>query len=151
MSEKLPTIKIGGREIPLFYSTYELIAIEKELGCTGFQMKDHVLGCRMIDEDKPEDPENYTFDVVKDPEKMERLGKLIRILGNAGLEEEGQEQDLTDKWVLRHMKPAMIIIYALAVNGLISEGNRMDYRQEKSEGPVDVIAEEQKAKKQQGD
>ena len=34
------------------------------------------------------------------------MAKLIRILGNAGLEEAGEAPDLTDKKVLRAMKPA---------------------------------------------
>ena len=37
-------IKIGGRKIPLFYSVYEMIAIQKEIGCTAFQLKDDVFG-----------------------------------------------------------------------------------------------------------
>ena len=79
---------------------------------------------------------------------MERLGKLICILGNAGLEESGQEPDLTAKWILRNMKPVMIPIYAMAVMGVIVAGNIMEAKEENTGEPTDVILEEQKAKKQ---
>ena len=74
------TVKIGGREIPLFYSTYEMLDIQKEIGCTAFQLRDEVFGIRQEDED---DPMSLRFDCVTDPEKTARLGTLIRILGNA--------------------------------------------------------------------
>lgn len=141
------TIKIGKREIPLFYSTKELIDIQREIGCTGFELKDKVFGLRQVDED---DPESIVLDVVTDPERMEKLGKLIMILGNAGLEEDGQEPDLTLKWVLRNIRPAMIAIYAVTVMTVIIQGNQMEQKEEENSGPVDMILEEENAKKQPG-
>lgn len=137
-------IKIGNRMIPLYYSTYELIAIQKDIGCTGHQLRDEVFGIRQEDED---DPNSVVFDCVTDGEKTEKLGKLLRILGNAGLEEDGKEPDLTDKWVLRRMKPGLIMVYALAALNVIIDGNKMEV--EEQEGPVDETLEEQQAKKQQ--
>ena len=144
---KMPTIKIGGREIPLFYSTLELIAIQEDIGCTGHQLRDEVFGIRLQDED---DPTSVVFDCVTHAQKTKNLGKLIRILGNAGLEEEGKEADLTDKWVLRHIKPGMIIIYAMALYAVVNEGNKTETRQEEDKGPVDEGLEEENAKKQPG-
>lgn len=141
------TIKIGKREIPLFYSTKELIDIQREIGCTGFELKDKVFGLRQVDEDNPE---SIVLDVVTDPERMEKLGKLIMILGNAGLEEDGQEPDLTLKWVLRNIRPAMIAIYAVTVMAVIIQGNQMEQKEEENSGPVDMILEEENAKKQPG-
>ena len=141
------TIKIGKREIPLFYSTKELIDIQREIGCTGFELKDKVFGLRQVDEDNPE---SIVLDVVTDPERMEKLGKLIMILGNAGLEEDGQEPDLTLKWVLRNIRPAMIAIYAVTVMAVIIQGNQMEQKEEEKSGPVDMILEEENAKKQPG-
>ena len=141
-------IKIGGKTIPLFYSTYELIAIQDEIGCTGFELKDKVFGIRQEDED---DPETVTFDVVTDTERMKKLAALIRILGNAGLEENGEEGCLTEKWILRNMKPPMILPYCIAVMAEISEGNRMESpSKEENKGPVDEGLEEINAKKQPG-
>ena len=145
--DKLPEIIIGERNIPLHYSTYETIAIQSEIGCTAFQLKDEVFGVKKIDEDEDETLGNIELDVVKDPVKMMKMGKLIRILGNAGLEESGQEPDLTDKWILRHMKPSMIIIYALAMITVITAGNTMEAGRESNGEPVDEIKEANDAKK----
>lgn len=141
-------VKIGDRKIPLLYSTYELIEIQKEIGCTGFQLKDEVFGLKQLDED---DPKSTVMEVAGDPVRMEKLGKLIRIMGNAGLEQRGEEADLTDKWVLRNMKPAMVLVYAVAVMGIILEGNQMESTERDKDGePVDEILEAENAKKQPG-
>ena len=141
-------IKIGKRTIPLYYSTYEMIAIQKEIGCTAFQLRDAVFGIRQDDED---DPMSIRMEVVTDPEKTEKLGKLIRILGNAGLEQDGKEADLTEKWILRNMRPALIMAYAIAAMAVITEGNKVETpADEKEQGPVDEVLEEQMAKKPEG-
>ena len=146
--KKSPTIKIGGREIPLFYSTYELIDIQEEIGCTGFQLNEEVFGIHKDDED---DENSVRFDILYDAEKQKRLGTLIRILGNAGLEEEGKEPDLTDKWILRNLKPGMIMVYVIAMVAVIADGNRIESTEtEEDKGPVDEVLEEQNAKKQPG-
>ena len=146
---KLPEMKIGGREIPLYYSTYETIAIQEEIGCTAYQLKEQVFGAEKIDEELGWEPENMKLTVANDPAKMKKLGTLIRILGNAGLEENGQEPDLTDKWILRNMKPGMVLMYAVIVLAVISTGNSMEAK-EQNGGPVDEILEEENAKKQPG-
>ena len=145
-----PEIIIGGRTIPLFYSVYETLAIQREIGCTAFQLNEQVFGVEKIDEDKETNLENIRLTIRKDPEKQEKLGKLIAILGNAGLEEEGKEADLTAKWVLRNMKPSMVTLYAIAVMTIIADGNIMEAKREQA-GPVDEIKEEIDAKKQQRD
>ena len=150
MDKKLPELKIGGRSIPLYYSTYETIAIQREIGCTAFQLNDQVFGVEMIDEEKEKTPDNIRLTVANDPEKIEKLGRLIRILGNAGLEESGQEGNLTDKWVLRNMKPARVLLYAIGVMTVISDGNMIEAQEETKGKEVDVILEEENAKKPQG-
>ena len=143
----MKTIKIGKREIPLYYSTFEMVEIQEEIGCTAFQLKEEVFGIRQTDED---DPMSIVLDCVTDPMKTKKLGTLIRIMGNAGLEEDGQEGDLTDKWVLRNMKPTLIMMYALAALGVINDGNRIEAPATEDQGPVDEGLEEQEAKKQPG-
>ena len=141
-------IKIGKREIPLFYSTYEMIEIQEEIGCTAFQLREEVFGIRQEDED---DPMSIRMECATDPEKTKKLGTLIRILGNAGLEENGEKGDLTDKWILRNMKPALIMAYAVAAMAVIVEGNKIEAPEaEEQQGPVDEVLEEQNAKKQPG-
>ena len=145
---KLPTIKIGGREIPLYYSSYEMIAFQEDIGCTAFQLNDVVFGIKRDDEDEDN---TVRFGVLTDTEKLKKLGTLIRILGNAGLEQEGKEGDLTDKWVLRHIKPGMIMVYVVALVAVITEGNKIEStRKDEENGPVDEGLEEENAKKQPG-
>ena len=141
-------IKIGGRVIPLLYTTYEMIAVQREIGCTAFQLREEVFGLKQTDED---DPGSIVLEVATDPEKTAKLGTLIRILGNAGLEEKGEEPDLTDKWILRNMKPALILPYAVTVMAEILEGNKVEQpAAEEQEGPRDLFLEEENAKKPQG-
>ena len=139
-------IKIGGRVLPLSYTAFEMIEIQKQIGCTAFQLKDEVFGIRQEDED---DPQSIRIDVIKDPERLEKMGKLIAILANAGLEENGQEPDVTYKWVLRNMKPSLILSYAIATMSEIANGNMMEAKAEEN-GPVDEGLEEERAKKQPG-
>ena len=146
--KKLPSIKIGGREIPLFYSTKEMIDIQRDIGCTAYQLNEQVFGIHLENED---DPSSVRFGVVEDMDKLEKLGTLIRILGNAGLEESGQDADLTDTWVLRNIKPGMIMVYVIALVAVISEGNKIEAATPaEDQGPVDEGLEEENAKKPQG-
>ena len=141
-------IKIGGRTVPLLYTTFEMIAIQKEIGCTAFQLKDEVFGIHLEDED---DPSSLRVEVATDGERTEKLCKMIRILGNAGLEEKGEEPNLNDKWIMRNMKPAMIVPYCVTVMAEIAEGNKMESPKEAEKGAeVDEGLEEQMAKKHPG-
>ena len=145
----MPEIKIGGRTIPLFYSTYEMIEIEKSIGCTAYQLNEKVIGAHQTNEEDPDDPDGIELDILNKPENKENLGKLIRILGNAGLEENGEAADLTDRWVLRHMKPGMVMIYAVTVMAVVNEGNQMEMKKEES-GPVDEVLQIEQGKKSPG-
>ena len=135
-------IMIGGRNIPLMLTTYELIAIQEEIGCTVGQLRDQVFG---IEHNLETD--EYSFSLATDKEKMRKFGALIRILGNAGLEEAGQEPDLTDKWILRHMKPAMIMPFVIILTEVVNDAMRMESGKEET-GPVDEGLEEENRKKE---
>jgi len=142
-------LKLGDREIPVILTAYETKDIQQDIGCTVAQLWDQVFGIEKVLEDENE---RTIFHVIDNPDMQRKLGTLIRICGNAGLEEYGEEPFLTDKWVLRHIKPSRIIGYALAMMGLIN----MEMYQESSamaegnSGPVDEILEEENRKKEQG-
>ena len=142
----MTNIRIGGREIPLNFTTYEMIAIQKEIGCNAAELRDQVFGLHLADEN---DPNSWQMEVGRDPEKMEKLGKLIRILGNSGLEENGEEPDLTDKWVLRKMKPGLILAYALVAMSEINEGQKSETaaEEQKERGETSEIVLEEERKK----
>ena len=152
MDKKLPEINIGGRKIPLFYSTMEMVEIQEQIGCTGYQLNEEVFGVKKeMDEEDPNKPAEVRFGVVNDAKKLRKFCTLLKILGNAGLEESGQEPDITEKWIMRHMKPGMIVIYVMIAVAVIAEGNRIESTTDQNEqGPVDVNVEEENAKKPQG-
>lgn len=150
---EMTTIKLRDREIPLYCSTLEMETIEEEIGCTLGQLRDEVFGLRLKDpEADPDKVENWIFGLYSEPEKKRKFGKLIRILGNAGLEESGAEPDLTDRWVLRGIKPGMLLIYALVVLSVTNEAQRSEVAAEEQEesGPVDELVEEENRKKAPG-
>ena len=136
-------ISIGGRDIPLALTTYELIAIQEDCGCTIGQLRDHVFGIEHNIE-----TDEYTFSLTTDREKLKKFGSLIRILGNAGLEEAGQEPDLTDKWILRHMKPGMILPFVIILTQVINDAMQMEAKADHGNEPVDEGLEEEKRKKE---
>ena len=138
----MATINLKGREIPLLYTVYEMKEIQEEIAPLGkFQY--------LISGQNPDDKNDMSG--YGSAEHLGAIAKLIRILGNAGLEEAGQEPDLTDKWVLRHMKPGMIMVYVIAIVALIAEGNKIEStRPAEEQGPVDEVLEQENAKKQPG-
>ena len=133
------TIELKGREIPLLYTTWEMKQVQEELGPISKAIK-KVLGRN------PEDENDMSL--YAGAEHLAAAATLIRILGNAGLEESGEAADLTDKKVLRALKPADL---AEAVNkcmDAMAEGMRSEIPEKKQEGPVDVTLEEMKKKKE---
>lgn len=139
-------MKIGKRTIPLLFTTFEMLAIQRDIGCTASQLREHVMGYQKDEED------HVTWGILDDPEKQAKLATLIRILGNAGLEEAGEEPDLTEKWILRHIKPAMVLGYGIVAMAEIIDGMTMESpaQLENPNEPVDEILEEQNAKKEPG-
>ncbi len=138
----MASITLKGREIPLLYTTFALKALQEEIAPFS----------RMINVILGRNPDDTTdASAFGSAEHIEAVAKLIRILGNAGLEEEGRDPDLTDRWILRHMKPGMIMVYVIAMVTVISDGNRVDsIKPKEEEGAVDEGLEEQNAKKQPG-
>ena len=133
------TITLKGREIPLLYTTWEMKQVQEELGPISKAIK-KVLGRN------PEDDEDMSL--YAGAEHLAAAATLIRILGNAGLEESGEAADLTDKKVLRALKPADL---AEAVNkcmDAMAEGMKSEIPEKKPEGPVDVTLEEMNKKKE---
>lgn len=139
-------IIIGGRKIPLLLTTFELIQIQEEICCTVAQLRDEVFGAYRNEEDeKPQ----WRFRVATDAERMKKLGTLIRIIGNAGLENAGQEPDLTDKWILRNIKPGMVLPVAVVIMAVVNDAMMMETATKTEQtGPVDVTIEEENRKKE---
>ena len=132
-------ITLRGRNVPLLYTVYEMKAVQEEICPLGDLQ--YVLFGRNRDDEK--DTSRYAG-----PEHIGAVAKMVRILGNAGLEEAGEKPDLTDKWVLRSLKPLQL---AAAVNACITamnEGMRSEIPDKEETGPVDVTLEAINKKKE---
>ena len=89
-------IELKGREIPLLFTVWEMKAVQEEIGPLN-KVISLALGRN------PEDPEDRSG--FLGPEHLKAATKMIRIIGNAGLEEAGETPDLTDKKVARGIRP----------------------------------------------
>ena len=138
----MASINLKGREIPLVYTTWEMKQIQEELGPMHRAIK-LILGRNPDDEN---DTSGYGG-----PEHLSAAAKLIRILGNAGLEEEGLEPDLTDKKVMRALPPSEIAAAVNACMDTMAKGMASEIPEKKDEGPVDVTLKEINKKKERTD
>jgi hypothetical protein len=144
-------IKIGGREIPMILSSLEMLTIQEEIGCTVAQLRDEVFAVVFHpDADTEKGEQAYTIEIMKDAKKVKKMAQLIRICGNAGLEEAGQEPDLTDKWILRNIKPGRVLPYALIMMAAVNDAMRMETAETDERGPVDEVLAEENRKKEPG-
>ena len=94
----------------------------------------------------PDDIDDVSF--AGSARHIDAIAKMVKILGNAGLEEAGEAPDLTEKKIMRSMRPND---FASAVNACVNamnEGMVSEIPAEKPEGPVDVTLEEMNKKKE---
>lgn len=134
-------ITLKGREIPLTYTVLEMKTIQEEVAPLGKLM--YLLSGRNPDDEK--DTSGYAG-----PEHIGAIAKTVRILGNAGLEEAGEEPDLTDKWVMRALRPAEIPAALNAAMEALNEGMASEIPPKAEDGPVDVTLEKINKKKAKG-
>ena len=125
-------ITLKGREIPLIYTVWEMKQIIEEIGPIG----DVLYKATGYNPDDETDLSRFGSE-----EHLETVAKLAVILGNAGLEEAGQKPDLTEKKVLRSLKPEELLPVANECLNCLTEGMRSEIPDEKKEGPVDVTLE----------
>lgn len=135
----MATITLKGREIPLLYTVYEMKEIQEQV-CRLGDLQYVIMGRNRDDE------EDSTYGT---PEHLEAITKLIRIMGNAGLEEAGETADLTDKKIMRALRPSEIVTAVRACLDAMNEGMASEIPPEPKPGPVDVVLEEIEEKKEQ--
>ena len=133
------SIRLRGREIPLLYTVYEMKLLQEEVAPVGRLMY-ALFGMNPEDE---KDRSGYGS-----PEHLEAVAKAVRILGNAGLEEAGESPDLTDKWVMRAIRPAEITAVLNAVMTAMNEGMESEIPPKDDGEPVDVTLEKMQKKKE---
>lgn len=135
----MTTITLKGRKIPLLYTTYEMKLIQEEVG-----MMDRAVS--LILGRNPDDEEDGSR--FGGPEQLGAVAKVVMILGNSGLEEAGENPDLTEKKILRSMRPADLAEIVSACMTALTEGMSSEIPKEDT-GPVDVTLEEMNKKKEQ--
>ena len=134
------SVTLKGREIPLVYTTYEMKVIQEDIARPMDRAISLIMG---RNPDNKEDMSMYAG-----PEHLDAAAKLIRILGNAGLEEAGEAPDLTDRKVLRAIRPGDLSEMISACMDAMAEGMRSEIPDRAEEGPVDVTLEEMNKKKE---
>ena len=135
----MSSITLKGREIPLLFTTLEMKMIQEETVPIG-KLLPALVGRAESDDEKST--------LYGTAEHLNIVGKAIRILGNAGLEEAGEDPDLTDKGVLRALKPSMLTAAMTACVAAIDEGMASEIPEKKADGPVDVTLEQLNKKKE---
>ena len=138
----METITLKGRAVPLLYTVWEMKQIQEEIAPLG-QFQYVVFGRNPDDED---DTSRYGS-----AEHLTAVAKLIRILGNAGMEENGEAADLTDKKVLRAIRPAELADMVNACMRAMNEGMASEIPEHEDGEPVDVTLEQMKKKKVKDD
>lgn len=133
------SITLKGREIPLLYTTFEMKQLQEEIAPIS-KLSKVIYGRNPEDET---DTSGYASAA-----HLGTVAKLVRILGNAGLEEAGEEPDLTDKKVLRAIKPADLVEIVNKCTDAMNEGMVSEIPEEKKEGRVDVTLEKINKKKE---
>ena len=137
----MASITLKGREIQLLYTTAEMLTIMEEIGPL------HEAFVKASGANPDNEKDTSMFGSL---EHLKTLAKMIVILGNAALEESGENADLTEKKVLRSIKPNEIGLAVNACMVCLAEGMRSeipdDTEKKAQEGPVDVTLEELKKK-----
>ena len=137
----MASINLKGRKIPLLYTSQEMLTIQEEIG----PVYDTIT---IASGGNPEDSKDRSR--FGSAEHLKTLAKLIVILGNTGLEESNQEPDLTEKKILRGIRPDEIYIAVDACMKCMTEGMMSEIPDEiekkAQSGPVDVTLEEIKKK-----
>lgn len=135
----MTSIMLKGRKIPLLYTVYEMKTIQEDI-CPLDTFSFAIMG---VNKENEKDRSKYGS-----PEHLDAVAKLIRILGNAGLEEAGEAADLTEKKILRSIRPGQLTDLLSSCMEAMSEGMASEIPDEKQDEPVDVVLEEIEKKKE---
>ena len=119
-------IKIGEREIPLWFGMDQFMEIEENVGYMG----------------------DIQELILKGKKRVRNIVSMIRILGNGGLKREGQAADLTDEWMKENMDPSKIMDYQIAVMACLQRDEDSQAVNEENENKErDLVLEEIEQKK----
>lgn len=134
-------IELKGRKIPLLMTSWELKTIQEEIAPMH-------LAIELVGGMDP-DAKNGKAD-FGNPKQLKALAAMIRILGNAGLEEAGENPDLTEKKIMRSIRPNADTLNEIigSVMETLADGMKSEIPPKEQDGPVDVTLEEINKKKE---
>ena len=134
-------ITLKGRRIPLLYTVLEMKEIQAQIA--PLEQLQYIAFGRNPDDEK----DTSKFGGA---EHLDALAKMIVIFGNAGLEEAGEEPNLTYKSVMRAMRPQQLAEAVTSCMAAIQEGMASEIPPKHQDGPVDVTLMELEKKKESG-
>ena len=119
-------VKIGGRDIPLYFGMDQFIEIEETIGNLG-ETRELIL---------------------KGKNRLRNMIGIMRILGNGGLQHEGKEPDLTDEWLRKEMDPHALLAYQTVILACMMRDEETQAVKEENENKErDLVLEEIESKK----
>jgi hypothetical protein len=101
------TVTVGGREIRLVYDLRAQITIDSEIGMDWDELRDCI-------------------NRLKKAKNTKIVVQCIRILGNRGLQKDGEQPDLTDDWLMDHISLKDMLAYKIAILGVLTAGWYME-------------------------
>lgn len=128
-----------GKEIPLVYSTLQMLDIQEDIAPIEKAIQ-------LVNGVNPDDKKDRSRIGGKD--QLKALGAFLRILGNEGLRQQGQEQNLEDREVLSWIKPYEILFAVNACMEEMGKGMHSEIPPKEEDGPVDVTLEDMKKKEE---
>lgn len=118
-------IEAGGRSIPLVFDMISWGQMEEEIA-----------------------PLQDIGDLLDGTKRVNTMLKLIRILGNEGLEIAGEKPDLTEKWLGRVLNPTQMGDLNLKAMKAVTDGMKMEAAEDGSKREIDVTLQEINKKKE---
>lgn len=122
---KTVEIEAGGRSIPLVFDMISWGQIEEEIA-----------------------PLQDIGEMIEGTKRVQTVLKLIRILGNEGLDCAGEKPDLTEKWLGRVLNPKAMGDLSMSAMQAVTAGMQMEATADDPKKEVDVTLQEINKKKE---
>ena len=126
-------LTIGKRKIPLVFDMDSWIEIEENV-------------CALSRLNEVVDQHNMQG---RKSDMLRSLVAMVRIMGNEGLELDGQSRDLTDEWLKKNIRPGQMLDIKVAVITEIDKGMRLETVEHKENEERDLVLEEINKKKRE--
>lgn len=127
----MTNFKIGGRDLHLTFTCAAMDAMEKRFG-------------------ESVELNNIEQAVIQQTKDRKCLIAMLAIMANAGAEERGEPQDITEEWLAKHTRPGNLPSAQIAVIEAVADGMRMENGEGDEDAERDLVLEELKKKDKAG-